>query len=121
MKINAISGISLFEGGPLSVYHDCLSNIVELGLNKDQFFILFVSKLELFDEFKNTINFEFIELPPARRNYIFRLWYEFYFFHRFTKSRKVDVWISMHDITPNVRAEKRYVYCHNPSPFLKLM
>lgn len=119
MRTNVISGINLFEGGPLSVYHDCLSNIINLGLNKDQKFILFVSKLFLFDEFKDTLNFEFIELPLARRSYLFRLWYEYIFFYKYSLNRNIDVWISLHDITPNVLAKRRYVYCHNPSPFLK--
>ena len=30
------------------------------------------------------------------------------------------MWLSLHDITPNVKAERRAVYCHNPSPFRKL-
>lgn len=26
----------------------------------------------------------------------------------------------MHDITPNVKVEAQFVYCHNPSPFYKM-
>jgi glycosyltransferase involved in cell wall biosynthesis len=33
---------------------------------------------------------------------------------------KPDIWFSFHDITPNVSAKKRVVYCHNPSPFFRL-
>jgi glycosyltransferase involved in cell wall biosynthesis len=31
-----------------------------------------------------------------------------------------DLWLSLHDITPNVRAKRRAVYCHNPAPFYRL-
>jgi glycosyltransferase involved in cell wall biosynthesis len=30
---------------------------------------------------------------------------------------KPHLWLSLHDITPNVTADIRAVYCHNPSPF----
>ncbi|MCT3467001.1 hypothetical protein EFR21_08215 [Lactobacillus delbrueckii subsp. bulgaricus] len=42
------------------------------------------------------------------------------YFKPFSKKLGVDIWISLQDITPNVVANKRYVYCHNPSPFNKM-
>lgn len=33
---------------------------------------------------------------------------------------KVDFWLSLHDISPNVGNIKQAVYCHNPSPFNKI-
>ncbi|MBU3213954.1 glycosyltransferase [Clostridium estertheticum] len=60
-----------------------------------------------------------IELPKARKNYLYRLWYEYIYFYIYSKDKNIDVWLSLHDITPNVKAKKRYVYCHNPSPFMK--
>lgn len=34
-------------------------------------------------------------------------------------SRKIKpyLWFSLHDTSPNVKAAKRVVYCHNPTPF----
>jgi glycosyltransferase involved in cell wall biosynthesis len=112
-----ISGINLFEGGPLSVYKDCLNSIIDSGYDKSYNILIFVHKKELFSEFSDKI--EIVELPKSRRNYIFRLWYEYFYFYLFSKKRDIDVWISLHDITPNVRTKHLYTYCHNSTPFLK--
>jgi glycosyltransferase involved in cell wall biosynthesis len=112
-----ISGINLFEGGPLSVYKDCLNSIIQLGFEKKYNVIAFVHKREIFKDYIDKI--EIVELPKSRENYIFRLWYEYFYFYWFSHTREIDVWISLHDITPNVKANYLYTYCHNPSPFLK--
>lgn len=49
-----------------------------------------------------------------------RLWYEYIYFYFFSHKKQIDVWLSMHDMTPNVKAKKRYVYCHNASPFYEM-
>ncbi|WP_069874142.1 glycosyltransferase [Fusibacter sp. 3D3] len=118
MKKIIISGINLFEGGPLSVYKDCLDTIIEHEYDKEHKIIAFVHKKILFSEYPNTI--QFIELPNSRKNYFWRLWYEYFYFKKFSKlERDIDIWISLHDITPNVVANNQFTYCHNPSPFLK--
>lgn len=118
MQTIVLSGINLFEGGPLSIYYDLLNVMCTLGYDKKYHIIAFVHKLSLFRD--NTYrNIEFIELPKSRKNYFFRLYYEFFFFYIWSKSRNINYWISLHDITPNVFAERRYVYCHNPSIFYK--
>lgn len=117
MKTIVISGINLFEGGPLSVYKDCLDNIIKNKLDEINNIIAFVHKKELFDEYSDKITL--IELPKSRKSYLYRLWYEYIYFYFYSKNKSIDVWISLHDITPNVKASKRYVYCHNPSPFMK--
>jgi len=119
MKTMVISGINFYEGGPLSVFHDCLDNILESGVNKEYKIISFVHKKELFSKYSKESNIEFLELPRSRNNYFYRLWYEFVYFRDYSKKNKIDIWLSLHDITPNVIADKRYVYCHNPSPFMK--
>lgn len=119
MRIMAISGINLFEGGPLSVFHDCLTSIVKEKINDKYKIILFVHNKELFSKYQNIKNIEFKELPISRKNYLFRLWYEYVYFYFYSKKNAIDVWFSLHDITPNVCCSKRYVYCHNPTPFMK--
>ena len=118
MKTVVISGINLFEGGPLSVYKDCLDNIVRKGIYKENKIIIFVHKKQLFNEYDKYVTI--IELPKARKGYIYRVWYEYFYFYTYSKDKNIDIWISLHDITPNVRASERYVYCHNPSPFMRL-
>lgn len=117
MQTIVISGINLFEGGPLSVYYDCLNTIKEQELYKNNRIIAFVHKKELFKEYSDAVTI--IELPKSRQSYINRLYYEYIFFYRFSKRRHIDVWFSLHDITPFVKADKIYTYCHNAGPFMK--
>lgn len=118
MKTIVLSGINLFEGGPLSIYKDCLDAITSLGLDKQYRFIAFVHKRELFRNYPSTI--EFIELPRSRTHYLYRFYYEYIYFKKYSKQMEIDIWISLHDMTPNVKANKQYTYCHNPTPFLKV-
>ncbi|WP_313176174.1 glycosyltransferase [Streptococcus parasuis] len=111
-----ISGINLFEGGTLSIYYDCLEELLRKGIHTEKEIIAFVHKSELFKEYAEYITL--IELPDSRRGYLRRLWYEYIYFHKFSKENKIDIWLSLHDITPNVQARKIYTYCHNPTPFL---
>ncbi|SDA30809.1 Glycosyltransferase involved in cell wall bisynthesis [Ruminococcus sp. YE71] len=116
-KTLVISGINLYSGGTLSIYKDFLSSIIENHYCDLYDVIAFVYKKELFEEYKKYI--KLVELPLSRKNYIFRLYYEYIYFYFYSKNKSIDVWFSIHDMTPNVIAKKRYVYCHNPTPFLK--
>lgn len=113
-----ISGINLFQGGPLSIYYDCLKTIRELGFNQKYRIVAFVHKKELFIDYQDVA--EFIELPKSRKSYLCRFYYEYYYFKKLSKREHIELWISLHDITPRVIADKLYTYCHNPSPFYKL-
>ena len=112
-----ISGINLFEGGPLSIYYDCLDTIIKDGINKRFDITIFVHKKDLFAGYNDTV--EIAELPDSRSSYAKRLWYEYVYFKEYSEKHPVSVWISLHDITPRVRAQKIYTYCHNPAPFMK--
>lgn len=119
MKENIVlSGINLFEGGPLSIYYDCLDAIVENGFDKQFNIVAFVHKKELFDKPQYS-DIQFIDLPKSRKTYLHRIFYEYYWFFRYSKRREIKIWFSLHDMTPRVRANKVYVYCHSPAPFLK--
>lgn len=117
MKTMVISGINLFEGGPLSVFYDCANSLIENEVYKIYRIVLFVHKKKLFDQYDDF--FEIVELPKSRRSYLYRLYYEYIFFYKYSREHDIDVWFSIHDITPRVKAKKVYTYCHNPSPFLK--
>lgn len=116
MKKIAISAINLFEGGPLSVLKDCLEAIE----NSNQFdnckFVALVHKKSLFIE-SAYMKIDFVEFPKSRTSYLYRLYYEYFYFKKFAKIYKIDFWFSLHDITPNVGSIPQAVYCHNPSPF----
>lgn len=117
MKTIVLSGINLFEGGPLSIYYDCLDSIIESHLYERARIIAFVYRKELFQRYDKYV--KLIELPASRKNYLNRIYYEDVFFYRFSSRQHVDIWFSLHDMTPRVKADRIYTYCHNPSPFIK--
>ena len=116
-KVIVVSGINLFEGGPLSVYKDFLDALVSAGVAADNWIILYVHKKELFADYEQ--HARIVELPESRKNYLRRLYYEYIYFAGISRKHKIDYWISLHDITPGVRAGHLYTYCHQPAPFYR--
>lgn len=114
-----ISGINLFEGGPLSIYYDFLDALIEKKIDSKNNVVAFVHNLSLFKKYENSL-IHFVELPKSRKSYVHRLYYEHTYFKKYSKKNSVDYWISLHDITPSVKAKHLYTYCHNPSPFRKI-
>lgn len=110
-----ISGVNLVDGGPLSVFLDLLDALVEKGYSEKNRIIVLVGKKELFNKYEEKI--EIIEYRNAKKSWFNRIYLEYVGFNKFSKTLNVDIWLSMHDTTPNIRAKHRYVYCHNPSPF----
>lgn len=112
-----VSGINIFEGGALSVYKEFLNTLISENLADNYNITIFVHNKGLFSQYADV--FRIVEKPLSRKSYIFRLYYEYIYFYFYSLRANVDTWFSIHDITPSVRAKKRYVYCHNPSPFLR--
>ena len=117
MKKIIVSGINLFEGGTLTIFYESLDNICQ-NLLDDYEVIALVHKKELFEKYNDKITI--LEFPKGRKNYLFRLYYEYIYFYFKFKSSNIYLWLSLHDITPNVKAEKKAVYCHNPMMFYKM-
>lgn len=116
MKTIVISAVNLVEGGPLSILSDCLNSIE--SLSKKYKIIVLVNSKKLVSNIAG--NFEYIEFPDAKKSWFKRIYYEYYYFNKISKYLKPSLWFSLHDITPNVQANKKAVYCHNPSPFYKV-
>ena len=114
-KIVVISGINIVSSGMLAVFKDALKEIIKC---KDFKVIALVNSKGLFNDFSNEI--EFIEFPKSKKSWLMRCYYEYIHFYWLSKKLTPYFWISMHDITPNVDAEYRFVYCHNPAPFMKM-
>ncbi|MCD7953721.1 MAG: glycosyltransferase [Synergistaceae bacterium] len=118
-----ISGINIFDGGPLAIFYDCLNALFSSGIHKRYKVILFVHRKKLFEQYKDLCMIH--ELPKSRKNYLFRLYYEYLYFQRYSydylrqNGYTIDVWLSLHDVTPRVKAKRVYTYCHNPSPFIE--
>ena len=114
-KTIVISAINFDSGGPLSVLKDCLAFLGNEFQNSYDIIAL-VHRKNLF----NVEGIRYIEFPNAKKHWGVRLYYEYVYFKKLSAQMKPYLWLSMHDITPNVDAEIRAVYCHNPSPFHKL-
>jgi glycosyltransferase involved in cell wall biosynthesis len=114
-KTLVISAISLRNGGTLSILQDCLRE-----LSGEQYADLSVYALvkdrRLLPMDNNRITF--IEIDGSG-SYFKRFFFEFYYFRKLSEKLKPQLWLSLHDITPTVRAEVRAVYCHNPCSFYK--
>ena len=115
-----ISAINLREGGALSILHDLINELMYLRKRSERKIkvILLCSSKSLFK--LDVSDITVIEYPLSKKSYIIRLYYEYIGFYVMSKKINADVWLSLHDITPNVKARNQYVYCHNPSPFYKL-
>ena len=116
VKTIVISGINFTQGGPLSVFQDCLKAL-DGHLTKTYKIYALVHSKELFPSLPNI---EFIEFPKSTNSYAYRLYYEYVYFKKLSKVLNPYLWLSLHDMTPNVEASIRAVYCHNPSPFFKI-
>ncbi|MBT9174198.1 MAG: hypothetical protein DDT21_02609 [Syntrophomonadaceae bacterium] len=114
-KTIVISGVNLTNGGPLSIFKDCLAYASE-GLIDRYDVVALVHDKALFD----VRGIRFIEFPLSKKSWIFRLYYEWIRFGNLSSELKPFLWLSLHDMTPRVAAERRAVYCHNSSPFYKL-
>ena len=117
MKVIIISAINFRSGGPLSILNDCLEFLDTHYASNYKIIALIHHKKVLR---KSLENIEFIEFPKSIKSYIFRLYYEYFYFKRISKKYKPYLWLSLHDMTPNVESEIRAVYCHNPSSFYKI-
>lgn len=114
MKKIVVSGINLDSGGPLSIMNDCLQELSKnYSLNYE--IIALVHSRKLY----NIPHIIYKEYPLSKKFWLFRLYYEYIYFYFLSSKIKPDFWLSMHDMTPNIKCKKKFVYCHNATPFLK--
>lgn len=63
---------------------------------------------------------DYIEIPWSIKGWGRRLWCEYVTMNRISKQLPdTDLWLSLHDTTPRVKARRQAVYCHTPFPFMK--
>jgi len=111
-KVIIVSAINLFEGGPLTILMECLEYL-SLNMSEQYKIIALVHDKKLF----KISNIEFIDYTRSRKSWFYRIYYEYIHFSFLSKRLKPHLWLSLHDITPNISADIQAVYCHNPSPF----
>ena len=112
-KTFVISAVNFTEGGPLTVLRDCVE--AAAVCLPEWRIVVMVHDASLI----NVPGVETIAFPYTKTSWLRRLLLEWYGFKFFTKHNYVDLWLSLHDITPNVVAKRQVVYCHNPSPFYR--
>lgn len=115
MRRIVLSGVSLVDMGPAVVFRSALQAAVEF-FGSDYEIVALVHRKDLF----SVPGVRFIEFPSVRRSWLKRLRFEYITLKSLSMELKADLWLSMHDMTPNVKAIRRAVYCHNPSPFYSL-
>lgn len=115
-KIIVLSGANLFGGGTLSIFEDCISYTNDALSTKYSIFVL-VNNKKQFSKYKNVF---FIEFEKIRKSYFHRIYYEYFFYNKFFKDKNIYLWLSVNDISSNVEAKRKAVYCHNAIPFRKL-
>lgn len=114
MRTIVVSAVNLRKGGTLTILRNCLEYLSTLAQTGQYKVIALVHKKEL----ASYPGIEYIELPWTLWSWGLRLWCEYVTMYRISQKLKpVYLWLSLHDTTPNVEAERRAVYCHNPFPF----
>ena len=114
-KIIVVSAVNFTEGGGLTILRETLSS-----LNRDLPATWNIIALVNDKRVVEQDNVKAIEFPLAKKSWILRLYYEWYYFNKLSKEIGVDLWLSLHDITPRVTSRRQVVYCHNPAPFYSL-
>ncbi|NLS13529.1 glycosyltransferase family 4 protein [Vibrio sp. SM6] len=115
MKI-VLSGVNLVEGGPLTVLKDAISS--SANCEAITAVVCLVNDASLFGEHKLNPKVRFIEFPIVKRNWAFRVFFEYCYCYFLAMKIKPDFWFSLHDCTPFLPKQvTQSVYCHNPSPF----
>ena len=111
MKTLVISAVNFTEGGPLTVLRDCVAAAVTTlpGWR----IIVMAHDAALID----IQGVEVMAFPKTKSSWLRRLALEWQGFGHLSESLRVDLWLSLHDITPRVKARRQVVYCHNPAPF----
>lgn len=116
MKTIVISAVNIRKGGTLTILRNCLEYLSLLATKQQYRVIAIVHDKSLADYDK----IEYIELPWSIKSWAHRLWCEYITMNSISKRIKgIDLWFSLHDTTPNVKAKRQAVYCQTSFPFLK--
>jgi hypothetical protein len=107
-----LSGVNFTEMGPLTVFKEALTSLATTYTDRYEIIAL-VHRKSLFD----TPGVTYMEYPEIKSSWLKRLRFEYYACRSISEEINPCLWFAMHDMTPNVRANVRAVYCHNPAPF----
>jgi glycosyltransferase involved in cell wall biosynthesis len=114
-KILVISAPNLIEGGTLKVLQDSVASASKF-FDANWLIYVIINNKDLINKDNRTI---LLEHSWPKKYWILRLLYEWIICYIISLRLKPDLWLSLHDITSNVLARRRVVYCHNPSMFYR--
>jgi glycosyltransferase involved in cell wall biosynthesis len=110
-----VSAVNFTEGGPLTVLQNFLRAASET-LSEEWQIVAFVHDHRVVS-MERVIA---IEIPYTKHSWFRRIWFEWYESRRYSNSLLPSLWVSLHDISPNVGRVRQVVYCHNPAPFFSI-
>ena len=115
-KTIVISAVNLRKGGTLTILRDCLRYLSDLIWEGDYRVVALVHKRELCDY----EGIEYIEMPDVIKGWGKRLWCEYVTMRKISEELSpVYLWLSLHDTSPRVKAERQAVYCQTSFPFYR--
>lgn len=115
-KTIVISGVNIRRGGTLRILRDCLAYLSTLARKGDYKVVAIVHRRGLAD----FPGIRYIEMPDVAKGWTRRLWCEYMTMHKISLDlAPVYLWLSLHDTTPRVEAERQAMYCQTSFPFMK--
>lgn len=108
-----VSAVNLVDGGPLIILRKCLEALSRYVIAHNVEVVALVHNKDLCDY----PNITYIEIPWAKKNWLYRIYCEYFYFKTISQKLTPRLWLSLHDMTPKVKAPVRAVYCHNATPF----
>src|SRR5665213_3015275 len=102
-----LSGVNLTAMGLLAVFKEALASLAEAHGDCYEIIAL-VHRKSLFQ----TPGITYVEFPKIKASWLRRLRFEYIDCRRLSAELNPELWLSMHDMTPNVKAKRQAVYCH---------
>lgn len=115
-KTIVVSAVNIRKGGTLTILRDCLECLSQLAATGGYRVVALVHSREAV----RYEGIEYIELPWTVKNWGLRLWCEYVTMRGISRRiGRVHLWLSLHDTTPRVEADRQCVYCQTSFPFYR--
>ncbi len=107
-----VSAVNFSAMGPLTILREVLAHLAE-RYAADYEIVALVHCQSLV----GIPNITYREFPHIKGSWWKRLKFEYFDLKAISRDWQAELWLSLHDITPNVIARRQAVYCHNASAF----
>ena len=116
MKTIVVSAVNIRKGGTLTILRECLAYLSTLAQSGEYRVVALVHDASVLD----CPGVELMEIPWTVGSWRKRLKCEYSTMRDISRQlAPVDLWLSLHDTTPNVEAKVQAVYCQTSFPFMK--